>query len=113
MTSHPAIGLNVLRNVCVKQIKLHPTNVSTPHLGQHLALANHNFDSERCLIGILDQLNRQVIRKRFAVVLLLPAVVAQSLAKVSVTIEQPDCDEWQAEIAGRLEMIAREYPQSA
>src|ERR1041385_3524887 len=57
-------------------------------------------------------MNRQVVWKRFAVVLFLPAVVAQSLPEVAVTIKQTDGDEWQTKIAGRLKMIAGEYAQT-
>ena len=45
-------------------------------------------------------MNRQLVGKRFAVVLFLPAIVAQSLAKVAVAIKQTDCDERQTKIAG-------------
>src|SRR5437868_6931304 len=112
MSGDPAIRLDVLRNVCVEQIKLHSTDVGAPDLGQHVALADHDFNPQRRVIIILHEMNRQIVGKCFAVMLFLPTVVAQSLTKISVAIEQADRHERQTEITRRLEMIAGEYAET-
>src|SRR6185503_300333 len=113
MSCDPAIGFDILGNVRVEKIKRHSPDVRSPNLGQHVSLANQNSDPHRRVIRIADQLNRQIVREGFAVVLFLPTIVAQPLAKVTVTIEQAYCDEWQTKIAGGLKMIAGEYAESA
>src|SRR4051794_38953282 len=57
-------------------------------------------------------MNRQLVWKRLAVVLFLPAVVAQSLTEVAVAIKQTDGEKRQPEITGGLEMIAGEYAEA-
>src|SRR5687768_2543176 len=57
-------------------------------------------------------MDRQLVGMRFAVMLFLPTVIAQSLAKVAIAIEQSHGDEREAEIAGRLQMIAGKDSES-
>ena len=72
----------------------------SPNLRQHFAIANRDFDLHRSAIGILNQCNRQVVGKRFAVVFLLPTIIAQTLTEISVAIKQTNGDERQTQIAG-------------
>src|SRR6185369_7316815 len=58
-------------------------------------------------------MNRQLVGMRLAVVLFLPSIRAQSLAKVTISIKQTDPDPRQTELARRPEMIAREYSEAA
>ena len=92
MARHPAVGFHVLRNVRVEQVKRDGADIGAPHLGQHVALANRDFDAQRRTVFIPDQRDRQLVGKSLAVVFLLPTVIAQSLAEVTVAIKQTDGD---------------------
>ncbi len=94
----PAIRLDVLGNVCVKQIKRNTTNIRAPNLGQHVAFTNQNFDPQRRAVSVFHQLNRQLARTGLTVMFFLPTIVTQSLAKVTVTIKETNCDERQPEV---------------
>ena len=61
----------------------------------------------------LQQGQRQLVGVEDGVVLLLPAVPGQGLAEVAVPVEQPDADQRDAEVAGRLEMVAGEDAEAA
>jgi hypothetical protein len=49
----------------------------------------------------------------FGIALLLPAVGVEVLSEIALLIEQPDSDERQAEVARRLQVIAREDAEAA
>ena len=55
MSRHPTIGLDVLRNVRVEKIKRNSSDISAPHLGQHVALANQDFDTQRRIVSVLTR----------------------------------------------------------
>jgi hypothetical protein len=52
------------------------------------------------------------VRVEVRVALLLPSVRGQRLAEVAVAVEQADPHQRQAEVAGRLEVVAGEHAQA-
>ena len=60
-----------------------------------------------------EQLQRQALRVEHRVGLQLPAVQRQRLPEVPRPVQQPDPDERQAEVRGRLEVVAREHAEAA
>ena len=59
-----------------------------------------------------DECQRQIMKVVVFVGFLLPARLAQVLAEISLLIEQPDADQRHAQVAGRLQMIARQNAQA-
>jgi hypothetical protein len=108
-----AISLFVRRDVRIQQVKRDAADLDEPRLGAHAAAAHQDFDQHRLARFVRHLLNRQHGRMGFAVVLFLPAVAPQALAKIAVAINQADGDERQAEVARRFQMIAREHAQPA
>src|SRR6185503_17217029 len=105
MSGDPPIRFGIFGNVCVEQIQRYPAHIRAPHLGQDVALADQNFDSKRRVVCVANEMDGQIVRKSFAVVFFLPAIVTQPLAEVAVAIEQSHGDERQTKITRRLEMI--------
>ena len=60
-----------------------------------------------------EQLQRQPLRVEHRVGLQLPAVERQRLPEVPRPVQQPHPDERQAEVRGRLEVVAREHAEAA
>ena len=64
-------------------------------------------------VGLLQLGEGQFVGVEHRVVLLLPAVAGEGLPEVPVAVQQPDADEGHAEIAGRLQMVAREDAETS
>src|SRR5215213_657081 len=92
MSGDPAISFRVFRNVCIEKIEDDASDIGPPHLGQDVALTDQHFDAQRCAVVVLDEVNRKIVWKRLTVVLFLPPVGAQSLAEITVAIQQTDRD---------------------
>ena len=72
-----------------------------------------NVDREGIALIIHQLCYWQVIEVILRVKLLLPAIGIEILAKIALAIEQADCYERQAEVAGCFEVIAREDAETA
>src|SRR6185437_10988115 len=63
-------------------------------------------DLHRGAVGLAQERQRQAVRVDRRVELLLPAVPGQPLGEVAGPVEQADADDRDAEVAGRLEVVA-------
>ncbi len=85
---------------------MRPTS-GAPHLGVQRAPGELDADPHA-----FAERDRHRIRVEIGVALLLPSVVRQALTEVAVAVEQTDADERKAEIARRLQVVAREHAET-
>src|SRR2546422_760216 len=112
MACNPTVSFIICCDVGVKQVKRNATDVSLPNLSAHRALANCEFDEQRCTLLVLDQLDWQLRRVRLDIIFFLPTIAPQALSKISVSVKQPDRNQRQAKIARRLQMISGQDSQA-
>ena len=115
----------VLLDVGVEHQQRHPPDRGLPDARlEHLPGGHRDLDEHllargpgRSVSGARfwpdEQLQRQPLRVEHRVGLQLPAVERQRLPEVPRPVQQPDADERQAEVRGRLEVVAREHPEAA
>jgi hypothetical protein len=104
----------VLLDVGVEHQQRHPADLGQPHLGgQELALGQRHLHLDRLAVRAAEQRQRQAIGVVGRVALGLPAVVRQRLGEVPVPVEQADPDDRHAEVAGRLQVVARQDAETA
>ncbi len=101
------LGGLVLLDVGVEQEQRHPPDLDLPDLGpQRAAAGDGEGDLHRRAVGLAQERQRQAVRVDRRVELLLPAVPGQPLGEVAGPVEQADADDRDAEVAGRLEVVA-------
>jgi hypothetical protein len=101
------LGGLVLLDVGVEQEQRHPPDLDLPDLGpQRAAAGDGEGDLHRGAVGLAQERQRQAVRVDRRVELLLPAVPGQPLGEVAGPVEQADADDRDAEVAGRLEVVA-------
>src|SRR4029453_4668182 len=88
----------VFQNVGVEQKEIDSANVQLPDFREDLAIQDANGNEKVCSVA-LNFANRQGMKILVEADRLLRAVFVDFLPKISVTIEQADRDEVQAEIA--------------
>ena len=104
----------VLLHVGVEHQQRHPADLGQPHLGgEQLALGQRHLHLHRLAAGGPQQRERQAVRVVGRVALRLPAVGRQRLGEVPVPVEQADADDRHAEVAGRLQVVARQDAETA
>ena len=91
----------------VEQVQRHPSDVDPPD--RHGEVFAGHVEADH-LAGVDHRQPVRVLRWKG---LELPAVGVQRLVEVALAIQQPDRHQRQAEVAGRLEMIAGEHPETA
>ena len=69
-------------------------------------------DRQRQAVLVLDPRERQAGEVVVGVVVLLVAVRVDRLAEVALAVEQPDADERQGHVAGRLHVVAGQDPEA-
>ena len=89
-----------------------PAHPDLPDLDIDLAPGKIKFDFQRHAIGLFYFLDLHVVKIVYLVKILLPAVHVQVLLKVAQLVEQSDAMEIQVQIAGRLDMVPGQDPQS-
>ena len=110
----PRSAGRVLLDVRVEQQQRHPADLGPPHVRvQRAALRQRHRDDHGGAVGLAQQLQRQAVRVEGRVVLELPAVGGQALGEVAGPVEQPDADQRDAEVGGRLEVVTGEDAQAA
>ena len=104
-----ALGRGVALGVGVEQEQGHAADLRLPDLGvQGAAARQADLDGQRAAVGVAQEADRQVVGIQDRVVLLLPALGVEGLLEVAGAIEQADAQDRHAEVAGRLEVVARE-----
>ena len=93
---NPAISFLVCGNVCVEQIERHATDVGSPNLGPHCALANQTSTSNGVPSSVFTGCNGNCVGISLTIKLFLPAHRIETLAKITVVIEQAHRHERQA-----------------
>src|SRR5690349_16698164 len=103
-----AIAHRVFRQVRVQQIQAYMSYFCPPDLYRYPALQQLHFYSYFRSILPQDWRNRQIRKIRISVNDLLVPLVIDRLEKISLTVEQADADQWQAQVAGCLAVITRQ-----
>ena len=107
------VGL-VLLHVGVEQQQRDPADLGHPDLrGQLPAHGQAHGDVHRRAGVVAEQFQRQPVRVVGRVPLGLPAVGGQRLGEVTVPVQQADGDQRHAEVARRLQVVARQDAQAA
>ena len=99
--------VGVLVDVGVEEVQRHPSRARLPHLGdqRHAGQVDLHPHPSHGVSAMTCGSSR--------IALLLPAVGVEALAEVAVPVEQADADEGHAEVAGRLEVVARQHAEAA
>ena len=84
-----------------------PPDVDAPHPDLHVDAGEIDDDLHP------GRLHAERRRVDAGVGLLLPAVGVEVLMEVALGVQQPDADEWHAEVGGRLQVVAGEHPEPA
>ncbi len=100
-------GLAVAVHVGVQEEQPDPSDVDLPGLDLHRVTGQVHGD------GDTRRADGQAVRIELGEALLLQAVGVEPLAEVALVVEQPDADQRQAQVRGRLEMITGEHPEAA
>ena len=98
----------------VEQQQRHAPDRGLPDARHEPLVAGHGDLDEHLLARRVDQqLQRQALGVEHRVGLQLPAVQRQRLPEVARPVQQPDADQREPEVRGRLEVVAREHAEAA
>ena len=89
------------------------TDLGQPHGDRQLPSGELQLHGERQPLGVLDAGEREAAQVVVRVGVLLVAIGVDGLTEVALAIEQPDADERQRHVAGRLHVVAGEDPEAA
>ena len=111
---HAAEVVGVLLDVGVEQQQRHPSDVGDPDPGHQLGVVvegdpHHGPGPVR----LVEERERELVGVEDRVGLLLPALAGQRLLEVAHPVEQADADQRDAEVGGRLEVVAGEDAEAA
>lgn len=105
----PAFADAVLLDVGVEHEQRDAADLGQPDPGAQRAAAGQREGHQGGRAVLLAQGHqRQFVGVEDRIVLLLPALAGQGLAEVAVPVEQAHADQRDAQVAGGLEMVARE-----
>ncbi len=103
----------VLRHVGVQQVQAHLAHVHLPDPGmQGLPLAVH-ADHAGVAVHVPGRAHGHLLELVARVALLLPGVGGHVLAEVAFAVQEPHADERDVQVAGGLQMVARQDAQAA
>ena len=105
--------LFVLREIRVKEIDRDAADVDAPGAEGNLAGGDFHRADDGFALVVQHGLDGQIVRVEQIVVLGLPVVLVNRLLKITFAIKQTDADEAEAEIAGRLGVVAGKNAQAA
>ena len=106
------VGL-VFGPIGVEQVHRHPADVHPPRVKPHGAAGEPDAAHQRLTLRIQYRLQGQVAGIQEGVGFLLPVVVVDRLLKVALAVEEADADKAEAEIRGRLGVIAGQRAEAA
>jgi hypothetical protein len=107
------VGHLVPFEVRIEQEQGDAPDLHLPELRDDLALGVGDLDGEALAVGAHDRQDGQAVPVVDRVTLRLQAVVVQKLAEVPLRVREPDAHERKPEVAGRLEVVAREDTEAA
>ena len=99
-------------DVGVEQEDRDAPDLGEPDRDREVAPGQVDRDGQGQPVRVLDPRDRQAAQVVVGVVVLLVAVGIDRLAEVALAIEQPDPDERQGHVAGRLHVVAGEDPET-
>ncbi len=108
-----AIARLVLFEVGVEQQQRDAADLRLPDVGPHRAARDADPDRHDVSGRVAQLGQRQPVRIESGIVLLLPAVGGQGLHEVAGAVEQPDPDDRDAEVAGRLQVVTGQDAEAA
>jgi len=94
----------VRQNIGIEKIELQPPHGRAPNLRDDFSVAQFNPH-----IYVWNQLHREGVKVILFKSLLLPSRRIQVLPEISFLIEQPYANQWQSQVARRLQVVAREH----
>jgi len=107
------IRRHVLGQIRVEQVQRDAAHAGLPGLSLDVAFSNPQGDDHGLAVVQFDERDRCLIEVGRRILLELPAVRSQALLEIALPIHQADADERNSQIAGALEVVAREDAQSA
>ncbi len=107
--------LRVAFDIGIEQIERDPADPHAPDLNanRRVGIVQGDLDAERLAVVPSHQCRRLRARFQRGGDIELPAVVAEALAQVPLTVEEGDADQRQPQVAGRLGVVAGQHAQSA
>ena len=111
---HVAVVGAVLLDVGVEEQQRHPTDVGDEDPRHQVgAVGQGEGDRRPAAVGLAEHGQRQLVGVEDGVALLLPAVAVERLLEVAVAVEQAHPHQRDAEVGGRLEVVAGEDAEAA
>ena len=111
---HVAVVGAVLLDVGVEEQQRHATDVGDEDPGHQVgAVGEGDGDRRAAAVGLAEHGQRQLVGVEDGVALLLPAVAVERLLEVAVAVEQAHAHQRDAEVGGRLEVVAGEDAEAA
>ena len=99
----------VLLDVGVEQQQRHAADVRDQDAGHQVrAVGQRDRDRGAAPVGLAELGERELVGVEDRIALLLPAVAVERLLEVAVAVEQAHADQRDAEVGGRLEVVAGE-----
>ena len=97
----------IARNVRVEQVQRDPPDIDPPHAHGDVDIGERDRDLHP------GRLQAERVGVDAFVALLLPALAVELLVEVALRVQQSDTDQGDAEIRGRLQVVAGEHPEAA
>ena len=107
------VGVVVLGHVRVEQEHGHPPDLDEPDRDRQRPAGQLDRHLERVAARVGDPEDRQAGEVEVGVGVLLVAVGVDRLAEVALAVHEPDADERQGHVAGRLHVVAGEDAEPA
>src|ERR1017187_5652941 len=99
--------------IAVQQVQLHATDLNLPGAQPDRVTRQGDFQPQPLAVRLAQRCDRQlpgiVVRQEG----LLGPILIDHLPKIALAVEQPDADDWNAQIAGRLELITGHVAEPA
>jgi hypothetical protein len=108
-----SVGGRIGLDVGVEEKERDASHVEAPHLRAHLAPIHGDLHGKRLAVLVGHEGQRLAGWIDVLGLLGLPAVGCEHLLKVAFVVEEADAHEREAEVAGRLQVVACQHPQSA
>src|SRR5205807_2375006 len=103
----------VLGQIAIEKVELDAPGLRLPYAQCHFAILDADPNANLAAVRIGGRRERQVAKVGFRVACDLIAFRIDRLIEVAAAIEQPDADEFEAEVARDLTVVARENAEAA
>ena len=113
MPGNEAVDLAVAAEIGVEQIQRNAADPCQPRLSENLASADLYRDHDAFAGRVEHRRQSQFRFENVVIRFLLPALVADLLAKIPVAVQQPDRHQRHVKVARRFEMVAGQYAETA